>query len=233
MSLARAHVPVLCLCVAAVAAVPAAVSAQQGEGTAGVFLACDSLELSSPRGVVLESGRLVLKWRAADQGPFEVRVLDPDRRQVYGASTYGHELRVLVSRGEGTMRGPSADQLESGGTYRWSVRPTSAPAGEECPEAEFRILSAAESAEAQARFEAAAKRLGVGNEDAEPAAGLAMSELYRDEGHLVLAEAELQRLIDEGWDDPAIDRALADFYRSTGRERSLREMPGGGGTPGP
>ena len=215
------------LSIAAAATLLAACSAPAAERSADATRGapCDSLELSSPHGKVLESGRLILRWRAADAGPFDVQILHEDGTPAYSATTFGHELRVLISRGEGAMRGPTGELLEAGRTYRWTIRPSHAPDGTNCPAAEFEILSAEQSAAAQARFDAEAKRLRAGDEAAEPAAGLALARLYMKEGFYVLAERELERLIEEGWDDPQIDATLRDLYRNSERRLSLEALP--------
>lgn len=175
----------------------------------------DHLELSAPRGRVLGS-RVVLRWLSDEDGPFQVTVLDEAGRSVYTASTFAHELRVLVGAGEG--------ELASGREYSWAVRPQGAEAAD-CPTAEFRVLTPEESGRAQARFEAAARELGVGDESKDPAAGMALARMYLEEGFQAEAEEQLVRLIDEGWDDPRIDEMLAELYRQQERTLSLRAMP--------
>ncbi|MFN2433192.1 MAG: tetratricopeptide repeat protein [Gemmatimonadota bacterium] len=221
----------LCLAIAAVAGAAGGTGLRAGrKGSAGgAATAADScavsqIEASSPRGKVLDSEKLVLRWRAVVSGPYEVTVRDEDGRDVFTTSTFAHELRVLV--------GPMAGELAAGAAYSWTVRPASF-GDATCPAAEFRLLSPQESAAARARFEAAAREVREGRDDAEPAAGLALARRYVEEGFYIRAEAELQRLIEQGWADPAIDRLLADLYRRTKRAISLREMPPAPEEPGP
>jgi hypothetical protein len=181
----------------------------------------DSLELSAPRGKVLRSSRLKLRWRARDPGPFQVTISTPDGRPVYQADTYGHELRVLVGSGAGESE---AEQIRAGGSYRWGVVPKFVSDASACPTAEFTLLPEVESEEQIARFEAETKELGVGDEGREPAATLALARLYLDGGFDAEAEGLLQGLREKGYEDSAIADLLTGMYRKTGRRLSLAEL---------
>jgi len=180
-----------------------------------------SIELSAPHGLLLTPSKLTLSWRTAERGPFRVTVLDKEGATVYTASTFGHEMRLLV--------GSFPDALKAGRAYRWRVEPELSPGGPDPPYAEFSILDAEESAEAKARFEKEARELGVGEEAREPEGELALAKLYLQEGFYAEAERELERLVERGWDDPRIRTLLAEIYRKTGRAISLRELSTGTG----
>jgi hypothetical protein len=187
---------------------------------------CDAshLELSGPHGRVLSTSRVILRWRPLESGPYEVKVLDPKGQTVYSATTFGWEMRVLVSRGPGAMGGPHPPELEPGKTYRWTVQPRFVTDPTECPVAEFRILSPEDSKAAEARLQAAARKLGVGNEETEPEPEIALAKMYVEQGFYAEAERDLRRLRERGWDDKRITAMLAEIYRKTGRHLSLREL---------
>ncbi len=186
-----------------------------------------ALELSAPRGKVLQASRLALRWRAAERGPFEVTILDDRGEPVYTSTTYGHELRVMVSRGAGELGGPHDPELESGRAYRWRVVPRFAEDASRCPTVEFRLLGEEESLAARARFEAESKRLGVGDESRQPAGEIALARAYLEEGFYEEAEEVLESLRQRGWDDPRIDELLRDLFRKTDRTLSLGALSEG------
>ncbi len=196
-------------------------TAARGSVRAGAPCDPDSLELSSPRGKVLQYSRLKLRWRARDPGPFQVRISTPDGRPVYQADTYGHELRVLVSSGAG---GSEAEEITAGGSYRWRVVPKFISDASLCPTAEFTLLPEGESEEQTARFEADGKKLGVGDEALEAGASVALARLYLEGGFDAEAESLLQGLREKGYEDPVIEELLTGMYRKTGRRMSLAEL---------
>jgi hypothetical protein len=201
---------------------PAAAGAQ-GAG-AGDPCAPSSLELSSPRGTVLQSSRLILRWRSTDGGPFVVTITDEAGEPVYTSTTFGHELRVMVNRGAGEMRGPHAPQLENGRSYRWNVVPQFAADPKACPRAEFRLLDERSSEADAAKFEAAARRLGVTDEARELEGRLELARLYLRDGFYAEAEQEMRRLQQRGYDDPRVPRLLTEIYRTTHRPLSLEDL---------
>ena len=141
---------------------------------------------------------------------------------MYGADTYGHELRLLTagaadSDGEG-------GEIRPGSSYRWRVVPKFAPDPDACPRAEFHLLAADESNEKQKRFAAEAQRLGVGDEAREPDASIEMARLYLKEGFDAEAEALLLKLRQRAYEDERIDEMLSDLYRRTGRQLSLAAL---------
>jgi hypothetical protein len=188
---------------------------------------CDStdLELSAPRGNVLQSAGFKLRWRSNDRGPFHVSVSDEGGRTVFSADTYGHEMRLLVSQDEGGMGGPNeGQQLERGRTYRWRVVPEFVPDPSACPTAQFRLLGENESRKETERFAAEAKKLGAGEETREPEATIALARLYLQEGFYAEAEGLLLRLREQSYDEKQIEGLLSDIYRKMGRQLSLAAL---------
>lgn len=165
--------------------------------------------LLEPRGSLLNASKLTLRWATSERGPFRVTVVDDQGTPLFTASTFGHEFRVLVdSKFEG--------DLSSGRTYRWSVEPEVADQGPAPAPITFRILSPEETQAAETRYQEAARRLGVDNESKELDSRLALAELYLKDGFFAEAERELEWLVERGWDDPRIERMLAEIRRKAG-----------------